>query len=233
MKIILLGNFPPVRAFVNKYVEKFLAGTDIEVQAVVARTWSLKDAAGFFKRYQRRQKQSPDFYRTAAALGKPPKEIFFTKNFNSPDLIAKLKALEPDLFVFMGGMDILKAILDVPKIGTLAAHYGKLPETRGVHTLEWSILLGKELGVSIQFMEKGIDIGDIMMFKPIPIEPNETIQRLRDKASFMARQMTLEAMLAVQVGTYSRRKQTESEGKQFFRMHPYLIQTVAERLNKT
>jgi hypothetical protein len=43
--------------------------------------------------------------------------------------------------------------------------------------------------------------------------------------------MLLDAILAVQSGNYTRRKQLESEGKQFFRMHSYLIQTVEHKLN--
>lgn len=229
MNIVLLGNFPPLKWFVRTYVARFMSGTDIEVSAVVARIWRWQEAIAFFKRYRRRQKRSPSFYQSDSE-GKPPRQVFFTRNFNSPKLIARLKAIKPDLLVFLGGMDILRDILDVPRIGTLGAHYGKLPDIRGLHTLEWSILLGKEASVSVQFMERGIDTGDIVMVKPIQIEPGDTIQSLRDKASFLSRKMLLDAILAVQSGKYVRRKQALNDGKQFFRMHPYLLQTVEHKL---
>ena len=52
-----------------------------------------------------------------------------------------------------------KALLDVPRLGVLNIHLGLLPEIRGMSSPEWSLLNRVPVGITIHYMDAGIDTG--------------------------------------------------------------------------
>jgi len=85
---------------------------------------------------------------------------------NDAELESSLRELKVDLIIFTGGGLIRQNILDVAGHGVLNCHMGILPEYRGMDVVEWPLLCGEpdQVGMTVHFMDKGIDTGDILRY---------------------------------------------------------------------
>lgn len=92
------------------------------------------------------------------------------------DLVRSLKELKPDLIVVAAYGKILpKAILDIPGFGCINVHASLLPRWRGASPIQNALLSGDiETGITIMLMDEGMDTGDILAQKKIPIAPEDT-----------------------------------------------------------
>ena len=92
-------------------------------------------------------------------------------------------ALRPDLIVVAAYGQILPAaILDLPRYGCINVHASLLPKYRGAAPIQWSILSDdSETGVTIMKMDAGLDTGDILTQRTVPIETADNGQSLHDK----------------------------------------------------
>ncbi len=89
----------------------------------------------------------------------------------TPEFTASLQALAPDLIITAAyGRILPAAILDLPRHGCLNVHGSLLPRYRGAAPVQWSIIHGDtESGVTIMCMDEGMDTGDILLQRRIPI----------------------------------------------------------------
>lgn len=94
-----------------------------------------------------------------------------------------IKALNPDVIVVVAFGQILPVeILDLPPLGAINIHGSLLPKYRGAAPIQWSIINGDTVtGVTIMYMDKGMDTGDMIYKVEMPIEPCDTYQSLHDK----------------------------------------------------
>lgn len=108
----------------------------------------------------------------------------------------KLKKLDIDLIVTCAyGQIIPKEVLDLPKHGCVNVHASILPKYRGAAPIQWAIMNGdKKTGVTIMFMDEGMDTGDIIKIAEIPIESDDNVGTLHDKLSILGKD-TLESVL--------------------------------------
>jgi methionyl-tRNA formyltransferase len=90
---------------------------------------------------------------------------------NTPEFIETAKSYNVDLFVSMSFNQIFKsAILAVPKFGVINCHAGKLPFYRGRNILNWALINDeKDFGITVHFVDEGIDTGDIIKQNIYPI----------------------------------------------------------------
>ncbi|PWU07866.1 MAG: methionyl-tRNA formyltransferase [Verrucomicrobia bacterium] len=97
-------------------------------------------------------------------------------------------ALEPDLIVVMAyGQIVPKLILQLPKIACLNLHASLLPRHRGASPIHAALLAGdSETGVTVIYMDEGLDSGDILLKERIPIFPRETGGQLHDRLAQVA-----------------------------------------------
>ncbi len=72
-------------------------------------------------------------------------------------------------------------MINSSRVGILNAHMGFLPTFRAMNVLEWSLHFNYKIGITIHFIDQGIDTGDILIFKEILIEKRDTIEKLRGK----------------------------------------------------
>jgi methionyl-tRNA formyltransferase len=100
-----------------------------------------------------------------------------------PEFIEIVKELAPDLIVVVAFGQILpKALLDIPRYGCINVHASLLPRYRGAAPINWCIINGEvETGVTIMQMDVGLDTGDMLIRKSIPIEPDEDASSLHDR----------------------------------------------------
>ena len=94
-----------------------------------------------------------------------------------------ISELNPDLIVTCAyGQIIPQKILDIPKYGCINVHASLLPYYRGASPIQSAILNGeKETGITIMYMDKGMDTGDIISQVKVDILPDDNNETLHDK----------------------------------------------------
>ncbi len=99
-----------------------------------------------------------------------------SRDVNEKVFINKLKKINPDLIISIYFNQILSnEIIDIPKKGVINIHPGYLPDYKGVSPVFWALANGeKYAGVSVHYINKGIDTGKIIERKKIKIEKNDT-----------------------------------------------------------
>ena len=123
-------------------------------------------------------------------------DVFQPLKIRLPENVEELKKYEADVFVVAAfGQILSKEILDMPKFGCINIHASLLPKYRGASPIAWSILNGdEETGVTIMQMNEGMDTGDILLQRAIPIEKKETTEGLFDKLMILGADMIVEAL---------------------------------------
>ncbi|MGB1236826.1 MAG: methionyl-tRNA formyltransferase [Pseudomonadales bacterium] len=91
-------------------------------------------------------------------------EVYQPLNFNEPDSVAQLQALQPDVLIVVAyGIILPQHVLDIPKYGCINVHASLLPRWRGAAPIERARLSGdKQTGITIMQMDKGLDTGDML-----------------------------------------------------------------------
>ncbi len=149
---------------------------------------------------------------------------------NHPIAAAFARGCRPDLLLNAGGEIFRHAILAVPAVGVLNAHMGRLPAFRGMNVMEWSLLRGRPIGVTVHFVEAGIDTGDILAFSPMDVLPGDTLDILRARSFAVGLELMLRCVGELEAGTARRTPQRPEEGRQYFVMHPRLRRIVEARV---
>ena len=123
-----------------------------------------------------------------------------------------VRSLAPELIVVVAyGRILPKDILDVPPLGCVNVHASLLPKYRGAAPINWAILNGEETtGVSIMYMAKELDAGDVILQKETPIGPDEDAQALTVRLADLGAEALSEAVAAIGNGTAARTPQDES-----------------------
>ncbi len=130
-------------------------------------------------------------------------EVFQPKRIREPENVGFLRKYEPDIIVVAAfGQILSKEILDMPKYGCINVHASLLPKYRGAAPIQWAVINGDFVtGVTIQRMDVGIDTGDIVTAREVPIAPDETGGSLFDKLSVEGARLCIEAMEMIENGT--------------------------------
>jgi hypothetical protein len=147
---------------------------------------------------------------------------------NGGDCRRALHTLRVDLLILAGTPIIRAPILEVPHLGTLNAHQGALPRFRGMNVIEWAVLEGHPPAITVHFVDAGVDTGDIIAIEPVPIQPGDTLQAVRTRASAQQVDLLARTASAALAGPLPRRPQCAGGGRQYFTMHPRL-RAVAEQ----
>ena len=121
----------------------------------------------------------------------------------------KLKNLDIDLIVTCAyGQIIPKEVLDMPKYGCINVHASILPKYRGSAPIQWCPFNNDDVtGVTIMYMEEGMDTGDIIKIKEIPILDSDNVGTLHDKLSKLGCDLLLEVLPTIFNKTNDRIKQ--------------------------
>ena len=129
------------------------------------------------------------------------------------EFINTLRKLDPEVIVVAAFGQILpESILNMPKYGCINVHASLLPKYRGAAPIQWSIIDGeKETGVTIMYMEKGLDTGDMIEKVVIPIDAKETGESLHDKLAAAGGPLLLDVLSKLEEGTAVRIPQNDEE----------------------
>lgn len=148
----------------------------------------------------------------------PVKEYSIEKGFDiyqpekirkNNEFIDKIKELNPDIICVVAYGKILpKSLLEIPKYGCINVHPSLLPKYRGPAPIQWAILNGdKTTGVSIMYLDEGMDTGDIILQEKTEINKNETTGDLWNRLSIIGANLIVTAMQQIEEGIAPRIKQ--------------------------
>ena len=139
--------------------------------------------------------------------------VYQFEKIRTPEGVAQLKALSPDLCVTAAfGQILTQEVLDIPARGTLNVHASLLPKYRGSSPINWCILNGeKETGVTIMRTDVGIDTGDMLASRATPIGELETAGELTERLSVLGAQLLRDTLPGYLSGEIVPEKQDESQ----------------------
>ncbi|MBS7240319.1 MAG: methionyl-tRNA formyltransferase [Acetatifactor sp.] len=134
------------------------------------------------------------------------------KRIKTPEAVAELKQYEADVYVVAAfGQILSREILDIPPYGSLNIHASLLPKYRGSSPIQRVILDGEEkTGVTIMQMDEGIDTGDMLYKKEIPILPEDDFESLHDKLMYLGGEAIVEALELLTLGKLIPEKQDDA-----------------------
>lgn len=122
-----------------------------------------------------------------------------------------LAALKPDLFVVVAFKILPTSLLAVPRIGSINAHASLLPKYRGAAPIHWAIANGEtETGVTIFFLNEGIDTGGILTFAKTHISPDETTGEVYQRLMHLSAETLVDAVDRISKGHVSLQSQDNS-----------------------
>ena len=124
--------------------------------------------------------------------------VFQPNKIRTADAVAEIQSLRPEVIVVMAYGQILpRTVLDAPSVACLNLHASLLPRHRGAAPIQAAIKAGdRETGITVMWMDEGLDTGDVLLKKIIAIDPRETGGSLHDKLAALAPE-ALQAALAL------------------------------------
>lgn len=139
-------------------------------------------------------------------------EILQPTKIKDPEATENIRKLAPDLIVVMAYGQILpKAVLEVPPLACLNVHASLLPRWRGAAPIQAAIAAGdRETGVTLMYMDQGLDTGDILLQRRVEILPNDTGGSVHDRLADVAPEALLESLRLVAAGNAPRIPQDNS-----------------------
>ena len=143
--------------------------------------------------------------------GKHGLPVWQPARVRNPEFIQFLTEQKPDVIIVAAfGQIIPKAVLDLPPYGCINIHGSLLPKYRGASPIQRAVLDGeKESGVSIMRMDEGIDTGDIISKRAVPLSEDETGGSLFDKLSVLGADLLIDTLPLVLCGKAVYEKQPE------------------------
>ena len=123
-----------------------------------------------------------------------------------------LEEYKPDVIVVVAYGKILpEYILNFPRYGCINIHGSLLPEYRGAAPIQRAVIDGKKVsGVTSMYMEKGLDTGDMLIKRELPIGEETTAGEYHDALAVLGGEVLLETLDALSAGTLSPKKQDDS-----------------------
>lgn len=131
---------------------------------------------------------------------------------NNEAFINQIKDLSPDLIIVAAYGKILpKEILEIPRLGCINIHASLLPKYRGAAPIHRCIINGDEkTGVTLMYMEEGLDTGDMLAVKEVDIE-RKTVAMLHEELADIGGKLLIETLPELESGQIKRIKQDDEQ----------------------
>lgn len=129
------------------------------------------------------------------------------------DEYQKILDMNPDIIITAAyGQIIPDIVLNYPKYGAINVHGSLLPKLRGGAPIHHAIINGdKEIGVTIMYMDKRMDAGDIISQRAIPLTNDMNLDIAYEKLAIIGRDLLIETIPSIINGTNNRIHQNENE----------------------
>jgi methionyl-tRNA formyltransferase len=122
---------------------------------------------------------------------------------NAPDFLQHCRELKLDLIASVSPTQIFKGeLINLPKHGCINIHTAKLPKYRGLYPTYWAMACGeKTIGISIHYMEEGIDTGRIILQDEVEIPPCTTMDQMLRATKLKGVELLLRAIRQIAEST--------------------------------
>jgi methionyl-tRNA formyltransferase len=136
------------------------------------------------------------FKRLEIIAGKYEIPFLRVKDIHSSEFIELIKHYNPDIIVTAHFKKLLKKVLiDIPKKGCVNLHPSLLPHYRGMAPQHWPIVNGdKETGITVHYINEGIDTGNILIQETLPILPDTYVYDLQMQMIPVYKRIMVEAL---------------------------------------
>lgn len=139
--------------------------------------------------------------------------IHFIADIHAPDILDQVESLKPDLGLIYGSPILKPKLFEIPALGTLGIHHGKVPEYRGNKTTFWAMYNGEKVaGVTIQKVNTGLDKGQIVKEGEVIIG-RRSQRAVWHELEALGLNLYIQAISEVKEGTATYRPQSGSKGK--------------------
>ena len=131
---------------------------------------------------------------------------------NDENVLSELKELNPDIIITAAyGQLVPETILEIPKYKCINVHGSLLPKLRGGAPIQYSILEDHgKTGITIMYMVKKLDAGDMISKIEVDILDNDNYESLHDKLSIAGRDLLKETLPNIFTGNIAPEKQDDS-----------------------
>lgn len=149
--------------------------------------------------------------------------VYGFKNINDKQSIEFIKNLKPDIiFVVYYDKILKKELIDIPPKGCINLHLALAEEYRGCYPTTWALINGeKRYGVTLHYIDEGVDTGDIIAQKEFEIEEDDTGETLYDKTTKYGIKLFKEVFPLIKENKVKARKQiTNEKTKTYKRIFP-------------
>lgn len=132
---------------------------------------------------------------------------------NNEEFRTQLTALKPEAIIVVGyGRIIPQWMIDLPPFGNLNLHASLLPKYRGAAPVQWAIARGETVtGVTTMRIDAGLDTGDILLQKEVPITLEDTGETLGPRIATIGAGLMVETLRGLQAGTVHPQPQDHSQ----------------------
>lgn len=144
--------------------------------------------------------------------------VYTPPKINAPEFVRVLReTIRPDLLISIAASQILRrAVLEIPRLGCINLHSAPLPRYQGMMPNFWTMVHGeREAAVTVHEMVEKLDAGDIILQRPVPILPGDSLHDLMVRSKVIGVQVLLEAVTQLERGTAERRSMDASQATYF------------------
>ena len=141
-------------------------------------------------------------------------QLISAGNLNSQHAVDLLNRFQVDLGILLGTRLLKESIFSVPRMGCINLHKGLVPKYRGFPPGFWELYEGAPTaGVTVHFVDKGLDTGDVVATSKVAIRNTDTPVTLRHKLDMEGPRTLAAAVAAIQAGNYHRHPQAQDSMK--------------------
>lgn len=138
--------------------------------------------------------------------------VYTPKTLKDGEFSALLNEISPDLIAVVAYGKILPPeVISYPKYGCINVHVSLLPKYRGAAPMQRAIMEGEsETGVTIMYMDEGLDTGDIICAESFPITETDDFESVHDRSAEVGARLLSETVDSIGEGKVTRTKQDSS-----------------------
>ena len=200
MKILFMGT-PDFALFSLKSLVEYSKNTDVEICGVITQPDKPKGRGYALMPPPVKQ------YALEAGL-----DVYQPETLKDEAFSTLLSSLSPDLIIVVAYGKILpKNVIDYPKYGCINVHGSLLPEYRGAAPMQRAIIDGKDkTGITIMYMAEGLDTGDMLLKRELPIKESDNFENIHDGLGALGAEMIVEIIPMLRDGSAVRTPQDDT-----------------------
>lgn len=232
IRVVVFGGGPVLLYGIKQFITRLEAHPEIELSAVICQSpdpslsgiWRdlrqrrgllalpllLMFYGGNLARFLRHPREE---IRLRHQLARLAGRIEFVPDIHDPAVLERVRTLAADLGLIYGSPILKPALFEIPALGTLGIHHGKMPEYRGKKTTFWAMFNGEAgAGVTIQKVNAGLDTGEIVQQGEVPVK-GRSLRSVWNELETLGLELYLRAILEIRQGIAAFQPASGKKGK--------------------